>query len=285
VNLLTMRLLQNYELKTFAAPSFALCSHRTRIYIVNKENKITMLALIETMQSFKSFYQKRFDSSYGSGMYHLDSLLKKPAFRKWMQTHKTFKYLEAGSGRGTFPQAFVARLQKEGCVASEICFSDMDNHLSPEAAKIGRFEACQLGEEPLPFPDQTFDIVVCNHVLEHIFQTENALRELKRVTRPDGIIILGVPNISNWYSRIMFLFGYMPLGLECGTESVTYGKGLGKEKAKDFMPSGHIRGFTSKAVQEICEHCGLEVLSWWNQGVDPQSRILYRYLGAVIRPK
>lgn len=237
------------------------------------------------MQSFKSFYQNRFDGSYGGGMYDIDSLMKKSSFRQWMQRHKTFKYLEAGCGQGLFPREMVARLQKEGCTASEVCFSDMDNHLSPESAKLGRFAACQLGDEPLPFPDKAFDIVVCNHVIEHVFNTENALRELKRVTAPGGIILLGVPNIGNWYSRVMFLFGYMPLGLECGTESVTYGKGFGKEKAKSFAPSGHIRGFTAKALRELCEHCGLEVLSWWNQGVDTQSRILYRYIGAVVRPK
>ena len=237
------------------------------------------------MQNFKEFYQKRFDGNYGDGMYDIDSLIRKSVFRKWMTAHKTFRYLEVGSGSGRFPREMVSRLQKEGCVASEVCFSDMDNHLSPEATNLGRFAACQLGEEPLPFPDTAFDLVVCNHVLEHIFETENALRDLKRVTSPEGLILLGVPNIGNWYSRFMFLFGYMPLGLECGTESLTYGKGFGKAKAKDFPPSGHIRGFTAKALSELCEHCNLEVLSWWNQGIEPSSKILYRYLGAIVRPR
>ena len=237
------------------------------------------------MQNFKEFYQKRFDGNYGDGMYDINSLMTKSAFRKWMAAHKTFRYLEAGSGSGRFPREMVSRLQKKGCVASEVCFTDMDNHLSPEAAKLGRFAACQLGEEPLDFPDAAFDLVVCNHVLEHVFETENALRDLRRVTAPGGLILLGVPNIGNWYSRFMFLFGYMPLGLECGTESLTYGKGFGKAKAKDFPPSGHIRGFTAKALRELCEHCDLEVLSWWNQGMEPTSKILYRYLGAIVRPR
>ncbi len=207
------------------------------------------------------------------------------AFRRWMTAHKTYKYLEAGSGAGRFPREMVSRLHKEGCAASKVCFSDMDNHLSPEAAELGTFAACQLGEEALPFPDKAFDLVICNHVLEHVFETENALRDLGRVTKPGGLILLGVPNIGNWYSRFMFLFGYMPLGLECGTESVTYGKGFGKAKVKDFPPSGHIRGFTAKALRELCEHCNLEVLSWWNQGIEPTSKILYRYLGAIVRPR
>jgi SAM-dependent methyltransferase len=237
------------------------------------------------MQTFQGFYQKRFDGAYGDGMYDINSLMKKSAFRKWLVEHKTFKYLEAGSGKGVFPCELVSRLKRAGSVATEVCFSDMDNHLAPPAVELGRFEACQLGAEPLPFPDRNFDLVVCNHVLEHVFETESALRDLRRVTAPGGLILLGVPNIGNWYSRFMFLFGYLPLGLECGTELVTYGKGFGKEKAKGFAPSGHIRGFTAKALDEICDHCGLEVLSWWNQGVDLQSKLLYRYLGAIAKPK
>ncbi|HXS68751.1 MAG TPA: hypothetical protein VN761_07895, partial [Candidatus Polarisedimenticolia bacterium] len=83
------------------------------------------------MQSFKNFYQKRFDGSYGNGTYDINSLMKKHAFRQWMKTHKTFKYLEAGAGVGAFPREMVSRLAKEGCAASEVCFSDIDNHLAP----------------------------------------------------------------------------------------------------------------------------------------------------------
>jgi len=188
--------------------------------------------------------------------------------------------LDLGCGDGVMLEYLQSDKQ---CIGYGI---EIDDDTIPECIKRGVAVIQQDLEAGLAmFADNAFDIVVCNHVLEHIFQTENALRELKRVTQPEGIILLGIPNISNWYSRMMFLFGYMPLGLECGTESVTYGKGLGKKQAKDFIPSGHIRGFTSKALQEICEHCGLEVLNWWNQGVDLQSRLLCRYLGAGIRPK
>ena len=83
----------------------------------------------------------------------------------------------------------------------------------------------------------------------------------------------------------MFLFGFMPLGLECGTESVTYGKGLGKNRCRDYIPSGHIRGFNARTLREICEHCGLKVESWWNQGTELESKLLYRYLGAVLKPR
>lgn len=45
----------------------------------------------------------------------------------------------------------------------------------------------------LPFKDGTFDLVLCNHVLEHIPTDDVAMREISRVLKPDGTAILQVP--------------------------------------------------------------------------------------------
>lgn len=44
-----------------------------------------------------------------------------------------------------------------------------------------------------PFPDATFDLILCNHVLEHIPDDGRAMRELRRVLKPGGIALLQVP--------------------------------------------------------------------------------------------
>jgi SAM-dependent methyltransferase len=48
----------------------------------------------------------------------------------------------------------------------------------------------------LSFEDNRFDIVLCNHVLEHIEDDRTAMKELLRILKPDGFAILQVP-ISN----------------------------------------------------------------------------------------
>jgi SAM-dependent methyltransferase len=45
----------------------------------------------------------------------------------------------------------------------------------------------------LPYPDDHFDAILCNHVLEHVPDDRRALRELYRVLRPGGWAILQVP--------------------------------------------------------------------------------------------
>ena len=45
----------------------------------------------------------------------------------------------------------------------------------------------------LPYRDASFDVVICNHVLEHVPDDAQAMRELRRVLRPAGVAILQVP--------------------------------------------------------------------------------------------
>lgn len=45
----------------------------------------------------------------------------------------------------------------------------------------------------IPYPDASFDVVLCSHVLEHIPDDRKAMRELLRVLKPDGWALLQVP--------------------------------------------------------------------------------------------
>jgi SAM-dependent methyltransferase len=49
----------------------------------------------------------------------------------------------------------------------------------------------------LACPDDMFDLVICNHVLEHIPDDRQAMRELRRVLRPHGRAIVQVPMSFN----------------------------------------------------------------------------------------
>ncbi|TVR58966.1 MAG: class I SAM-dependent methyltransferase [Candidatus Competibacteraceae bacterium] len=56
------------------------------------------------------------------------------------------------------------------------------------------FKFIQLADEQLPFPERTFDIVVSNHVIEHVPSADMHLSEIARVLKPGGIVYLATPN-------------------------------------------------------------------------------------------
>jgi SAM-dependent methyltransferase len=83
-------------------------------------------------------------------------------------------------------------------------------HIAPEVCFIKKFEAIhgenyitgdiesplakiKMDIHAIPLPDNTFDLVLCNHVLEHVQSDIKAMTEIKRVLRPGGFAILQVP--------------------------------------------------------------------------------------------
>lgn len=45
----------------------------------------------------------------------------------------------------------------------------------------------------LPFPDQSFDAVVCFEVFEHVFNIDEMLAEVSRVLKPNGKLLMSIP--------------------------------------------------------------------------------------------
>jgi SAM-dependent methyltransferase len=59
----------------------------------------------------------------------------------------------------------------------------------------------------LPFPDRSFDLIVCKDILEHLMEPIQVLSEAKRVLRDDGCIVISIPNHFYWPFRARMLFG------------------------------------------------------------------------------
>ncbi len=58
-----------------------------------------------------------------------------------------------------------------------------------------------LDNMPYPFADDTYDLVEADHVLEHLKQPFHALRELYRITKDGGTMIIRVPHFSRGFSH------------------------------------------------------------------------------------
>ena len=79
-------------------------------------------------------------------------------------------------------------------IAPEVCLMRKFNKIYA-GEKAGRYVTADL-ESPLakvkmdvqaiPFPENSFDVIFCNHILEHVADDRLAMREMRRVMRPGG---------------------------------------------------------------------------------------------------
>ncbi|MGH7816740.1 MAG: class I SAM-dependent methyltransferase [Candidatus Binatia bacterium] len=58
----------------------------------------------------------------------------------------------------------------------------------------------------LPFQSASFDAVDLVEVIEHIENQPQLIREIARVLKPDGVVLISTPNVLNVMSRVRFLF-------------------------------------------------------------------------------
>src|SRR5690554_251826 len=82
-------------------------------------------------------------------------------------------------------QAFYKRFRKMKNL--EYVTTDLNSPLADVKADI-----CKL-----PFKDEEFDVILCNHVLEHISDDTKAMQELYRVLKKGGMAILQIPQDLN----------------------------------------------------------------------------------------
>jgi 2-polyprenyl-3-methyl-5-hydroxy-6-metoxy-1,4-benzoquinol methylase len=77
--------------------------------------------------------------------------------------------------------------------------------ISPHAAAIARQQGLRVFTgtlEEAHFPAASFDAVTLWDVFEHLHDPASSLTEIRRVLKPDGLLVLRVPNVGSWDARI-----------------------------------------------------------------------------------
>jgi 2-polyprenyl-3-methyl-5-hydroxy-6-metoxy-1,4-benzoquinol methylase len=85
--------------------------------------------------------------------------------------------------------------------------------LDPDWAAMAQPHYCepiQLGDldtlEP-QFPDAFFDVIILSAILEHVKHPDMVLRRMSRCLKPEGKVVIAMPNVGNWYIRMHLLLG------------------------------------------------------------------------------
>jgi len=118
------------------------------------------------------------------------------------QDGSSLSHLDVGAGQGQL----ISRLKDRFNVNSSACdyHSDRFNVQGVEMLDVN------LNNESLPYPDNSFDIVTCSEVVEHLENYRRLISEIYRVTKKDGLVVLTTPNVINLKSRVKNLWSGFP---------------------------------------------------------------------------
>jgi glycosyltransferase involved in cell wall biosynthesis/ubiquinone/menaquinone biosynthesis C-methylase UbiE len=96
--------------------------------------------------------------------------------------------------------------------------------------------------------DGPFDLVVAGDVVEHLVDPERMLREVQRVLRPGGELVLSVPNFGHWYSRLRVAVG-----------AFDYDR-------RGILDETHLRFFSRSSLRRMIRNAGYDLLELRSTG-------------------
>lgn len=153
-------------------------------------------------KALKSYYRLSLFRPTWLGLFTNPFYLSRIALYKAMENTNTSadKILDVGCGQKPYEHLFTC----QSYVGVEY-----DTPLSRQHSKAEYF----YDGRNLPFQNESFDLVLCNQVLEHVFNPDTFLKELNRVLVPGGRIILTVPFVWDEHEQPNDFGRYTSFGL------------------------------------------------------------------------
>lgn len=170
-----------------------------------------------------------FQRILGYGLYAYPSLVKSLSRGvRYVKHVPQGKLMDVGCGDGSY----IQYMQGLGWAVKGIDFD-------PKAVSNARTKGLmvQLGDlAQQQYPDNSFDVVTINHVIEHVPEPLGLLQECRRILKPGGKLVVATPNATSWGHR---LYGADWRGLE---------------------PPRHLHIFTPSSLAILVEQTGLQLV-------------------------
>jgi SAM-dependent methyltransferase len=174
--------------------------------------------------------------------------------------------LDAGCGNG-----WLASLYGPGHTVVAIDLADANLR---RVRDLGLAAVKHNLDRGLPFADASFDTVVCSEILEHIFSPDLLLREIHRVLRPGGRVILTVPNLHCFRNRVDVLLGRF-------TPFVEYR--IHEDLSDELSHVGvqHIHHYTVPGMRSILAKVGFVRADWRGQSFHMNASLPFLLLSVL----
>ena len=197
----------------------------------------------------KTYLGYKFQPTYRVG---LTNYLRQFFIFKLINPHKDDIILDCGCAAGK--QLFGLHESIKSGYGTDIAqnFIDAANKYKEEH-KINNIFFKRSDIENMPFEDAYFDKIICAEVLEHVFDKDVAMKELLRILKSDGILLITVPNLNAdatlWgrFLRLIKVRKFKPLKVFSKEELAKHG-------------DAHVREFDRDSLNKWVESYNLKIL-------------------------
>ena len=177
-------------------------------------------------------------------------------------TGENIRVLDVGCGSGDN----ASILHQKGYKVDGITISKMELEAATPFLESGYLYNLELGL-PAELKEGVYDYVICSHVLEHICYPEKLITDIRRVLKPGGSLIVALPNIMHYKSRLQLF------------------KGNFNYKDSGLWDYTHFRWYTYKTGKQLLEQYGFQVVLATVTGDIPAKSVLGKILPEALMKK
>lgn len=112
--------------------------------------------------------------------------------------------LDVGSADGTFTEIITNQSKAKKVIGIDVLRGSV-KYANKRFKKNKRMEFLVADAHQLPFKNNRFEAVFCLEALEHIFDPQKVLSEIRRVLKPGGYLVILVPT-NNFLFKIIWWF-------------------------------------------------------------------------------
>ena len=164
------------------------------------------------------------------------------------------RFLDLGCGDGELTLKVAQAIGTDSIHAVDIV---ADNVSRARARGIEAHQS-ELNQD-LPFADGAFDAVNASDIIEHLSHTDTFLREIHRVLRSDGYVVIMTPNLAALHNIFLLLGGKQP-NCVCVSDEIHAGTWPHGDRHVDHEGQGtHLRVFTLGALEDLLDYHGFRV--------------------------
>lgn len=143
--------------------------------------------------------------------------------------------LDVGCGRG----GNAAFLTRRGIKVDGISWNQSELEVAKQFCR--RVIRCDLNQGIAEIQSESYDLAICSHLLEHIAYPENLLKDLYRSLKPNGYLLVAIPNLFFWEDRLKLLRGEF------------------KYQESGIFDYTHVRWYSYKSMAQLLEKYGFVV--------------------------
>jgi ubiquinone/menaquinone biosynthesis C-methylase UbiE len=162
-----------------------------------------------------------------------------------MKLNPNIRVLELGCGDGSFWYKNKDGIHKGLKVTLSDNFAGMLNHTKEKLDDFFDFRYEQINAEEIPFEEDSFDVVIANHMLYHVPDRKQALKEVRRVLKTGGVFYCSTIGNSHLIEFGELLRDFDPSlnYISVNTNAKAFGLENGETQLREYFSKVHLKEF------------------------------------------